>query len=225
MGQTIVSQVIDGLTAAEIRADEAYPGGRIPALTGPVAAVRLGKVDRAVRSTTVLVTVMSPAASGGTACETAALQAVAAMEDLEGVCVKDVCKFDEMADVFYIEIQAVFQGVAQAEDFTPGPGFSVTIGEQPMTAVVSFSSQRKVEGDITDISSAKWEFTMEELLGPGYSEPPDPAEPFLLVLTRETGEERFVNCTWLSVKREETLRGIYQTRTGLAQTKGSMGIL
>ena len=29
-----------------IRADEAYPGGRIPALTGPVAAVRLGKVDR-----------------------------------------------------------------------------------------------------------------------------------------------------------------------------------
>ena len=38
---TIVGNVIDALTAVSIRADEAYPGRRIPALTGPVAAVRL----------------------------------------------------------------------------------------------------------------------------------------------------------------------------------------
>ena len=70
--------MIEALKAAEIRADEAYPGGRIPALTGPVAAVRLGKVDRAVRTTTVQVIVMSPAAQGGAVCEATALRAIAA---------------------------------------------------------------------------------------------------------------------------------------------------
>ena len=65
---TIVNQVINALRAENIRADEAYPGGRIPALTGAVAAVRLGKVDRSVRTTNVEVVIMSPAKSGGSLC-------------------------------------------------------------------------------------------------------------------------------------------------------------
>ena len=73
---TIVNQVIAALRDAGIRADEAYPGGRIPALTGPVAAVRLGKVDRSVRSTNVQIVIRSPAAAGGRLCEAAALRAV-----------------------------------------------------------------------------------------------------------------------------------------------------
>ena len=81
---TIVGNVIEALKAAEIRADEAYPGGRIPALTGPVAAVRLGKVDRAVRTTTVQVIVMSPAAQGGAVCEATALRAIEALEAMSG---------------------------------------------------------------------------------------------------------------------------------------------
>ena len=101
---TIVNQVIDALTVASIRADEAYPGRRIPALTGPVAAVRLGKIDRAVRTTTVEVVLMSPAAGGGSLCENTALRAVEALQDMGGTCVKDGCKFDEMADVCYIEV-------------------------------------------------------------------------------------------------------------------------
>ena len=97
---TIVGQVIAELRANNIRADEAYPGGRIPALTGAVAAVRLGKVDRSVRSTTVQVVIMSPAKSGGSLCETTALKAV---QVLQGICdtfVKDLCNFDENSDVF-----------------------------------------------------------------------------------------------------------------------------
>ena len=109
---TIVSNVIDALQAANIRSDEAYPGGRIPALTGPVAAVRLGKVDRSVRATSVQVIVMSPAAQGGAVCESTALRAIEALEAMDGVCVKGLCQFDDMADVFYIEITAEFFGVA-----------------------------------------------------------------------------------------------------------------
>ena len=225
MGQTIVGQVIDALKGADIRADEAYPGGRIPALTGAVAAVRLGKVDRSVRTTSVEVIVMSPAADGGGVCEAAALRAVETMQDMGGTCVKDVCRFDEMADVFYIEIEAQFFGTALEGDWSAGPGFSIQIGAQAMNQVVRFSAQRATDENTAAISDAKWKFTMEELLPPGTSEPAAPTEPFALTVSRSGGEETFAGCTWISVKREETIKGVSQIRTGLAQSRNVMGVL
>lgn len=225
MGQTIVSKVIDALTAAEIRSDEAYPGGRIPALTGPVAAVRLGKMDRSVRTTAVQIVVMSPAASGGSLCESTALRAVETMQNMGGTCVKDVCKFDEMADVFYIEIEAVFFGTALEENWSAGPGYSITIGIQPMEYTVSFTTQRAIDDEITSISDAKWKFTLEELLPPGNSEPADPAEPFTVTVSRSNGDEMFTGCTWISVKREDTIKGVSQIRVGQAASRTVIGIL
>lgn len=225
MGQTIVAKVIDALTTADIRSDVAYPGGRIPALTGAVAAVRLGRMDRSVRTTAVQIVIMSPAASGGSLCESTALRAVQTMQDMGGTCTKDVCKFDEMADVFYIEIEAVFFGTALEESWSAGPGYSVTIGEQPLEQVVSFSAQRATDDEITKISDAKWQFTIEELLIPGTSEPADPTEPFAVTVTRDSGDEMFTGCSWTSVKREDTIRGISQVRSGVATARSVMGIL
>lgn len=222
---TIVSQIIEELRAADIRADEAYPGGRIPALTGAVAAVRLGKVDRSVRTTVVQVVIMSPAKSGGSLCESTALQAVEVLQGMSGTCIKDVCKFDEMADVFYIEIEAEFFGTAMAAKWSAGPGFSVTIGAQAMDYVVSFGLQRQTDDEVTAIANAKWQFTLEELLPPGTSEPPDPTEPFTLMVTRSNGDELLTECSWISVKREDTLRGISQIRVGRAKSRSVMGIL
>lgn len=222
---TIVNQVIDALRDENIRADEAYPGRRIPALTGAVAAVRLGKVDRSVRTTTVQVVVMSPAKSGGSLCEGTALRAVEVLQDMGGTCVKDVCKFDEMADVFYIKIEAEFFGTASADDWSGGPGFSVTIGTQALPHIVSFGVQRKTDEEVTAIKDAKWQFTLTELLPPDSSEPPDPSEPFLLTVTRNYTDEILTDCTLISVKREDTLRGISQTRVGMAKTRSVMGIL
>ena len=220
-----MSQVIEGLQAVDIRADEAYPGGRIPALTGAVAAVRLGKMDRAVRTTAVQVVIMSPASAGGSLCETTALRAVEALQAMDGTCVKDVCRFDEMADVFYCEIEASFFGTALEEKWSPGPGYSVTIGSQPMEHVVSFQVERAVGGDVTELSSAVWQFTMEELLPPGTSEPGDPAEPFTLTVTRSSGSETLTGCVWTAVKREDTLRGVSQIRAGTATARSVIGIL
>lgn len=222
---TIVSQVIEALRAESIRADEAYPGGRIPALTGAVAAVRLGKVDRSVRTTTVEVVIMSPAKSGGSLCESTALQAVDVLQDMGGTCIKDVCKFDEMADVFYIEIEAEFFGTASADKWSGGPGFSVTIGAQALPHVVSFGVQRKTDDEVTSLKDAKWQFTLVELLPPDSSEPPDPTEPFALTVVRNLTDEILTECTLISVKREDTLRGISQTRVGTAKTRSVMGIL
>ena len=222
---TIVNQVIDALTVAGIRSDEAYPGRRIPALTGPVAAVRLGKIDRAVRTTTVEMVLMSPAAGGGSLCENTALRAVEALQAMGGTCVKDVCKFDEMADVFYIEIEAEFFGTAMENKWSPGPGYSITIGQQPMNYVVSFVTQRATDDEVTELGKAKWTFTMEELLPPGTSEPADPEEPFALSVVRALGDEMFTGCKFTSQSREDTIRGVTQIRKGTAERRMVVGIL
>ena len=225
MGQTIVAKVIDILLETQIRADEAYPGGRIPALTGAVAAVRLGKVDRSVRTTDVQVVVMSPASSGGSVCEDTALAAVDVMQGMGATCSKEICKFDEMADVFYIEITAVFFGTPGAGKWSAGPGYAVKINSQAMEHVTGFSVSRKTDDEVTAIKDALWEFTLEELLPPGTSEPPDPVEPFTVTVTRSNGEEKLQGCIWTSVKRENTLRGVGQVRSGLAQSRANMGVL
>lgn len=222
---TIVGNVIDALRSAGIRSDEAYPGGRIPALTGAVAAVQLGKVDRSVRTTQVIVTVMSPAAAGGSICEMTALRAMDTLQDIGGTCVKNVCRFDEVANVFYIEILADFFGSAGESSWSAGPGYAVTIGQQPMVHVVSFAAERSTDEEVTAIANAKWRFTLEELLPPGTSEPPDPTEPFTLKVSRPGGDETFEGCRWTSVKREETIRGISQIRKGTADSSGEIGIL
>ena len=222
---TIVSEGISKLTTGGIRAAEAYPGKRIPALTGAVAAVRLGKVDRSVRMTHLEVVVMSPAASGGSACESTALKAVEILQEMGGTCVKTVCKFDEMADVFYINIDVEFFGTALPDSWSAGPGYAVKIGAQAMNYVTSFLAQRETDKEVTAIANAKWRFTMEELLPPGTSEPSDPAEPFTITVTRSGGEETFSNCTWTSVKREQTIRGVSQIRQGIAGGRSDLGIL
>ena len=165
---TIVREVIEQLTAGGIRAAEAYPGKRIPALTGAVAAVRLGKVDRSVRTTHLEVVVMSPAAAGGSACERTALEAVGILQNMGGTCIKAVCKFDEMADVFYINIDVEFFGTALPDSWSAGPGYAVKIGAQAMDYVTSFQIQRETDKEVTAIADAKWKFTMEELLPPRY---------------------------------------------------------
>ena len=222
---TIVSNVIDALIAAEIRSDEAYPGRRIPALTGPVAAVRLGKLDRSVRTTTVEVVVMSPASGGGSLCENTALRAVETLQAMGGTCVKDVCKFDEMADVFYIEIECEFFGTAMENKWSPGPGYSITIGQQPMNHVVSFVARRVTDDEVTALANAKWTFTMEELLPPGTSEPADPTEPFALSVERALGDELFTGCRFTDQQREDTIRGVTQIRKGTAEKRTVVGIL
>ncbi len=222
---TILEKVIDGLQQADIRADEAYPGSRIPALTGPVAAVRLGKLDRSVRTTAVQVTVMSPAGSGGSLCENTALRAVQSLQDMGGTCVKNVCKFDEMADVFYIDIEATFFGTALEGNWSAGPGYSVSVGAQKLEHAVSFSVQQAVSEEVTNLSGAPWTFTLEELLIPGTSEPPDPAEPFVLSVSRSNGDEQFTGCRFTSRQRQDTIRGVTQIRKGTAESRNVMGIL
>ena len=222
---TIVSAVIEGLSRGGIRSAEAYPGKRIPSLSGAVAAVRLGKVDRSVRTTNLEVVIMSPAFSGGSICEVTALEAMEILQAMGGTCVKSVCKFDEMADVFYINIDVEFFGTVLPDSWSAGPGYAIKIGSQAMNYVTSFQAQRAVDGEVTAIANAKWKITLEELFPPGTSEPADPADSFNLTITRNGGEESFSGCTWTSVKREDTIKGVSQVRVAVADKCTVLGIL
>ena len=222
---TIVSEVIDKLSRGGIRSAEAYPGKRIPALGTPVAAVHLGKVDRSVRTTHLEVIIMSPVASGGSACELAALQAIEILQAMGGTCVKAVCKFDEMASVFYINIDVAFFGTALPTSWSAGPGYSIKIGAQDLKYVTSFQAKREVDDMTPTINEARWDFTMEELYPPGTNEPPDPPAPFDLTISRSGGEETYNGCHWVSVKREDTIRGVSQIRVGKAISRSDLGIL
>ena len=91
--------------------------------------------------------------------------------------------------------------------------------------MVSFGLQRKTDEEVIAIANARWQFTLEELLPPGISEPPDPSEPFTLTVTRAYLDEILTECTLISVQREDTLRGISQVRIGTAKTRKVMGIL
>lgn len=168
---------------------------------------------------------MSPAAQGGSLCESTALRAVEALQAMGGTCVKDVVKFDEMADVFYIDIEVEFFGTALETGWSSGPGYAVTIGAQPMPHAVSFQAEQKTDEEFTTLSKAPWQFAVEELLPPGTSEPTNPAEPFTLTVTRSKTDEVFSGCTWISVKREDTIRGVSQIRVGRAESRAVLSVL
>ena len=75
------------------------------------------------------------------------------------------------------------------------------------------------------MANALWTFTLEELLIPGTSEPPDPAEPFTLQVSRSNGDELFTGCRFTSQQRQDTIRGVTQIRKGTAEKRNVMGIL
>lgn len=64
MAGSIVTTVIEGLTAAGIRAGAAWPGQTAPHLTAPAAAVSLFQVNQQERVTEVLVRVLCPGSLG-----------------------------------------------------------------------------------------------------------------------------------------------------------------
>ena len=54
---------------------------------------------------------------------------------------------------------------------------------------------------------------------------PDPAEPFTLQASRSNGDELFTGFRFTSQQRQDTIRGVTQTRKGTAEKRNVMGIL
>lgn len=220
MAALIVNTVIDALNKAEISAQAAYPGGTMPNITQPQAAVSLEKLEYTARAATVLVTVMVPVESGGGACEDAAIQVGGVLEELGGICVQEECRFNGYADAYYVRVLGTFYGSAVMEDWLAESDFTVKIGSTEMKNAVAFQAEQAVdEVTGTPLSTSVWTFRLEENFGRGEGPLPPPEEPFTLTVIRSGSTEIYSECSWISVQLESTATGLRQVRRGVSKSR------
>lgn len=228
MGISILELVLQQLRDADLAADAAYPGRKTPMITGTVAAVHIEKVDRANQEVTVEVDIICPAAVGGTACELEALKAVEVLSLAGAACVQNGCRYDSMAKTYTAAIQATFTGIAEAEDYTAGPGFKVYIDDVEIPYVVGFTADTEQTcrqsfsfGDAMSTGSSagkvRYGFRLEELIPAGTELTAESTDFFTLLFENYSAQEIFYGCRWTSVKREFTKEGMRRIREGFAR--------
>lgn len=222
MDSSILELVLRLLREANFPADAAFPGQKCPAITGPVAAVHIEKVDRANLTVTVEVSILCPAELGGTRCELEALRAAEALRQAGAVCIQNGCEYNGLAQTYSVSILVTFTGVTGAEDCTLGPGFRVYVQGNEIPFVVSFEAQYEMGEDPVTGSSNKgwiWKLQLEELIPGGEPEVSDPDPDFEVRLERNAVTETYSNCHWTSVRREFTRQGLRRIRTGVSLLK------
>lgn len=101
-----IGRVMEALIAGGIPAIRAYPGSKLTQQTSACAAVGYHQVDG--ETVEVLVTVLSPAALGGGACEDTALKAGDILLSLGASRVQGPCRYDDRCDLFVVEVRGAF---------------------------------------------------------------------------------------------------------------------
>lgn len=230
MGVTILEYVLQRLKEAGFSAAAAYPGQKFPQLTHTAAAVHIQNVDRAGGTVTVEVCILSPAALGGTACETAALAAVEALQASQAVCTQSGCVYDSSAQVYRVSILATYTGAATADDCTVGPGFTVSLNGNCHSWAVRFSEE-KIQEQTAEFEARSpvataitpgcfyWNITLEEQFPQGFPETQLPEAEFQLQLTRDSRSDLYSPCRWTSVTRTFTPEGLRRISKGIALTR------
>lgn len=235
MGISILDMVLLRLREENFVADVAFPGQKYPAITEPVAAVHLEKVDRANLTVTVEVNLICPAALGGVRCEAEALRATEVLRWTGATCVQNGCEYDGMAQVYVVSVLATYTCVAEAETCTLGPGFKVFVNERQLHFVQAFAAEQKKELDARyeigmdapiGIGNGSWLWTLrlEELIPAGNVEFGHTDEPFILRLESSSGTETYYNCRWNQVKREFTRQGLRRICSGISTSMIWQGV-
>lgn len=227
MGNAILELVLRSLREAGFPADAAFPGQKIPAITEPVAAVHIEKVDSADLTVTVEVSVLCPAQMGGARCEREALRAMEALCLAGADCILEGCEYNGHAKAWSVRILASFLGIATADDCTMGPDFRVYVKDQVIPSAVSFEAEQVFDvaaqyqmGEDAPVGilsgSWVWKLRLEELIPPGEAEVQDPEPDFAVLVERGEVAETYCHCRWISVRREFTRQGLRLIRTGIS---------
>ena len=225
MAGSIVTTVIEDLTAAGFRAGAAWPGQSMPHLTAPAVAVSLFQVNQQERMTEVLVNVLCPGSLGGGVCEAEGLKVTEALTLLGASCVQEGCEYDSGTDLFSVPIYAAFTGGIWKAAWNPGMDLTVKLGAAELFCVSGFTAEQVTEDPAaTPVSKCGWKFTIEEFFYPGDPEQNSPEEPFSITVGRTGRTEIFKNCRFTSIRREDGSTGLRQTREGTADSMIYMAI-
>ena len=230
MGISILELVLRRLREEDLTADIAYPGQKFPVVEKTVAAVHIEKVDRANLTVTVEVSIITPAALGGTSCELEALRATETLRWAGAVCVQNGCSYDGVAQVYVVSVLATFTCVTEADSYVIGPGFSVYINEilQPYALRVAEKEETGMQAEYVMGESAPagvsqgsclWHIELEELIPAGSPEAVEPAGAFQMKIVTEQKTESYYHCRWTSIKREFTKEGLRRIRTGVSMLR------
>lgn len=230
MGFSVLELVLRRLREENFTADVAYPGQKYPSISDTVAAVHIEKVDRASLTVTVEVSIICPAALGGTACEVEALRATEVLRWAGAVCIQNGCNYDGISQVYVVSVLATFTGITGENSFTQGPGFQVYISGVYQPYAVAFSSEEVQErqaeyvmGETAPVGIGQgaylWKITVEELIPAGSPQTAEPEDAFELKLITDVKTEVFYHCRFTSVKREHTRDGLRRIRTGISMLR------
>lgn len=224
MGIAILELVLQKLREGGFRADLAYPGQRFSAITAPVAAVHIKKVERASQKVTVAVDVLVPAAMGGSGCEKEALGALEILHEAGADCVQDGCSYDPNAQVYRVTVQAVFIAGGESAG-EAGARVYINGVEQIFTESVTAEKTAEHQPQYKFGSSAPvgiregawlWEISLEERIPVGAEETAEQPEPFALQIVMDGKTETYSGCRWSTVRREFSQTGLRRVRKGIA---------
>lgn len=219
MGGLILDSVINMLNHGGIRAEAAYPAGRITRVTEPVAAVSLDKADQKSQTVTVRVDILGPKESGGYICQKKALEACTILEEGGAVCCQEGCHFLNKGNVFRVTVRAVFRGTARANELEEMPHFEIRIGELTLPYACGFTAEQIPNSTGELVQDAFWKFTLEEFFPWGVLDGLAAESLFVLELRNMGVMERYKNCQWTGKKRIAEEMGIRQIRTGKAEER------
>lgn len=220
MGFDRITQALEALNGAGLRAARGFAAGKMAALTGPVAAVN---VDTISPERTVL-RVNVYAMTEGPACEDAAQQAAQALESTGGLCTVTGCQWDGRAGVFCCPVKVVWQEHADCK---------VTLGNQELAYATGVTAKKHISlVQVTDPETGEtreenrnlgWSVTIVEMLPKDYMPETERQEVFTVYIQRPGGKERYEKCRWVQNLLENVPGGLRRTR--VARTWENRGIV
>lgn len=230
MGYSILELVLRRLRQAGFRADVAYPGQKYPQIGETVATAHIEKVDRANLTVTMEVCIITPAATGGTACEVEALRATEILRWAGAVCVQNGCTYDGVSQVYVVSILATFTGTTEENSCMIWPGFYCFVNGQLQLFAVNIHIEevtgRQVEfsmGEAAPVGVSDgchyWNIELEEVIPAGSAVEAEPGMNFTLKLVTEEKSEEFGQCNWVTTRREYSKAGLRRIHKGVALSR------
>lgn len=230
MGSEWLTMITEILEGAGFRAGEEYPAGRFPEITEPVAAVGLRALNCADGEAVMSVRILSPRSIGGWACQSAAAEAVAALEKAGVRCQTGKMEHEARPDWFAICITAAIPVCREGGVWVAGGGWKIFLDGKEQSWVTEFTAaqdqDRRLIGSVsqaepTGVTPGKggWSVCMIQQVPPEGKEPAEPAEPFVLTASRGGRSHVYSGCCWNSVERYYRDDGIRVVRKGFALTR------
>ena len=230
MGYSILELVLRRLRQAGFRADAAYPGQKYPQIGQTVATAHIEKVDRANLTVTMEVSIISPAATGGTACEVEALRATEILRWAGAVCVQNGCTYDGVSQVYVVSILATFTGTTEEDACVIWPGFYCYIDGSIQRFAANIRVEevtgRKLELSMGEAAPMEvsdgchyWNIELEEVIPAGSAVSSEPGMNFTLKLVTDEKTEEFSGCSWVTTSREYSKAGLRRIHRGVALSR------